>query len=49
MAILGGALLTALQGLVSDASGSIHVSYVVPLACFAVVAHYGFVGSKLRA
>ncbi|MCQ2975326.1 MAG: L-fucose:H+ symporter permease [Bacteroidales bacterium] len=36
MAILGGALITPLQGLVSDAS-SINISYIVPLICFVVV------------
>lgn len=42
MAILGGAVLTALQGLVSDATGSIHLSFFVPLVCFGIVAYYGF-------
>ncbi|MCB0519372.1 MAG: L-fucose:H+ symporter permease [Lewinellaceae bacterium] len=42
MAILGGAVLTALQGWVSDSTGNIHLSYLVPLACFAVVACFGF-------
>jgi len=42
MAILGGAVLTAIQGQVSDSFGSINVSYIVPLACFLVVAYYGF-------
>lgn len=37
MAILGGALLTPLQGIISDATGNINLSYVVPLLCFAVV------------
>lgn len=36
MAILGGAVITPLQAMVSDASG-IYLSYIVPLACFAVV------------
>ena len=36
MAILGGALLTPLQGLVSDNS-SIYMSYVIPAICFVVV------------
>ena len=36
MAILGGALLTPLQGLVSDNFG-INASYVVPMICFVVV------------
>ena len=39
MAILGGALLTPLQGMVSDAFG-ISISYVVPLVCFVVVLIY---------
>ncbi len=39
MAILGGALLTPLQGLVSDRFG-ISMSYVVPLFCFVVVLWY---------
>lgn len=40
MAILGGAVLTALQGRVSDITGSIGYSYFVPLACFAVIFYY---------
>ena len=36
MAILGGALLTPLQALVSDAAG-IHLAYLVPMGCFVVV------------
>ena len=39
MAILGGALLTPLQGMVSDAAG-INLSYCVPLVCFLVVLFY---------
>lgn len=39
MAIVGGALLTPLQGLVSDAYG-ISVSYIIPLICFVVVLGY---------
>ena len=35
MAILGGAILTPLQGLLSD-TFSIHTSYLVPFICFAV-------------
>ena len=40
MAILGGALITPVQGMVSDASGSINMSYIVPLGCFVVVMMY---------
>lgn len=39
MAILGGALLTPLQGMISDAAG-INISFVVPLVCFVVVLCY---------
>ena len=46
MAILGGALLTPLQGMVSDATGSINVSYIVPLVCFLVVLAYALFAAK---
>ena len=39
MAILGGALITPLQGMVSDAAG-INISYLVPMGCFLVVLFY---------
>lgn len=39
MAILGGALLTPLQGLLSDAAG-INISFLVPMVCFVVVLCY---------
>ena len=46
MAILGGALLTPVQGLVSDATGNINMSYLVPLVCFVVVLCYALFGTK---
>ena len=39
MAILGGALITPLQGVVSDTFG-INLAYLVPLVCFIVVFSY---------
>ena len=48
MAILGGAVLTAIQGQVSDLSGSIKVSYVVPMICFLIVLFYGFSQRKIK-
>lgn len=45
MAILGGAVITGIQGAVSDAF-SINVSYLVPCACFVMVAFYGFSNIK---
>ena len=41
MAILGGAVITAIQGKVSDLTGSINIAYVVPLLCFLIIAFYG--------
>ncbi len=46
MAILGGALLTAVQGQVSDATQSIHQAYWVPLVCFVIIAYYGAVACR---
>lgn len=48
MAIVGGAIITAVQGQVSDLSGSIHLAYFVPLACFIYIAFYAFT-NRLRA
>lgn len=45
MSILGGALLTPLQAMVSDAAG-IYTSYLVPLVCFVVVLMYGIRASR---
>ena len=41
MAILGGALITPLQGMVSDVYG-INLAYIVPLFCFVVVFAYAY-------
>ena len=45
MAIIGGAVLTAIQGKCSDLF-SIHIAYAVPLVCFIVIALYGLFGAK---
>ena len=44
MAILGGALITPVQGMVSDAAG-INISYIVPMVCFVVVMIYAISSS----
>jgi len=46
MAILGGALLTPLQGYVSDMFG-VSMSYIVPLVCFIVVLAYSLASLKM--
>jgi FHS family L-fucose permease-like MFS transporter len=42
MAIVGGALFPLLVGRIKDATGSMALGYLVPLACFAGVSVYGF-------
>ena len=46
MAILGGALLTPLQGQISDMFG-INISYIVPLFCFVVVLCYSLYACRV--
>ncbi|MDE6514218.1 MAG: L-fucose:H+ symporter permease [Muribaculaceae bacterium] len=42
MSIVGGALITPVQGLVSDMTGDVSVSFCVPLVCFIVILIYSF-------
>lgn len=49
MAILGGALLTAAQGQVSDATNSIQMAFIVPLIGFLVVAVFGVISARSKA
>lgn len=46
MAILGGAVLTAIQGQISDNTGSIHLAYWVPLACFILIILYATMATR---
>ena len=48
MAILGGAVLTAIQGQVSDLYG-IHAAYLVPMVAFLVIIYYGLRGYRADA
>lgn len=43
MAIAGAAVLTQIQGIVSDQVGSIELAYWVPAVAFMVVGYYGAV------
>jgi FHS family L-fucose permease-like MFS transporter len=47
MAIVGGAVLTPLMGLISIQSGSIALAYVVPLVAYLFIAFYAFSDSRL--
>ncbi|HLX93304.1 MAG TPA: L-fucose:H+ symporter permease [Puia sp.] len=48
MSIIGGAFGAVLMGLISDKTGSIQISYLVPLFCFAVVLFYAISGHKVK-
>ncbi|REG96436.1 L-fucose:H+ symporter permease [Flavobacterium aquicola] len=42
MAIVGGALLPPVLGMISDKTGSIQNGYIVPLICFVVIVFFAF-------
>jgi FHS family L-fucose permease-like MFS transporter len=46
MAILGGAVMTSVQGQVSDLTGSIYIAYYVPLFCFVMIIIYALMEEK---
>lgn len=48
MAILGGAVITFFQGKVSDLTGNINYSYVVPLICFVIITYYAIASRKMN-
>jgi MFS transporter, FHS family, L-fucose permease len=47
MAIVGGALVPFLQGIVADSVGIQH-AFFLPLLCYAYIVFYGISGSKIR-
>lgn len=46
MAIVGGALLPPVLGIISDLTGNIQYGYIVPLSCFVVILMFAFYGIK---
>ena len=48
MAIVGGALIPPLQGIVADSTGSLQLSFLIPMICYLYIAYYGFVGYKQK-
>lgn len=48
MSIVGGAFVPAIQGYVSDMTGSMQLSFVVNLVCFIVIGWYFYGESKLE-
>jgi FHS family L-fucose permease-like MFS transporter len=47
MAIVGGALIPVLQGVIADNIG-VHHAYILPLLCYAYIVFYGFKGSQIQ-
>ncbi|WP_416307299.1 sugar MFS transporter [Neptunicella sp. SCSIO 80796] len=47
VAIVGGAIVPSLQGLLADSQG-IQFSFILPVICYLYIAWYGFSGSKMR-
>jgi FHS family L-fucose permease-like MFS transporter len=47
MAILGGAILPPVQGLVADVTKNLQISFIVPLVAYAYVAFYGAKGYRI--
>jgi MFS transporter, FHS family, L-fucose permease len=48
MSIVGGAVLTPLMGWISQSTHRISLAYVVPLACYCVIALYSFLWKRMQ-
>jgi len=48
MAIIGGAVFTPVMGLIFEATRSMAMAMLVPGFCYAFIAYYSFLGSKMR-
>lgn len=48
MAIVGGAIVPVLQGLLADRIGIQH-AFILPLLCYLFIVYYGFIGSRIEA
>lgn len=48
MAIVGGATLPPILGLLADRTGSYQTAFILPMLCFIVIALYGWKGYKIK-
>lgn len=48
MAIVGGAIVPPVMGLIADETHRIQLAFVLPMLCFLVVAYYGWSGYKIK-
>ena len=47
MSIIGGAVVTPLMGLVSDAAGAVRAAYTIPAICFLAMAAFGVAHARV--
>jgi FHS family L-fucose permease-like MFS transporter len=45
MAIVGGAILPVIQGIIADRVG-LHHAFVLPVICYLYILYYALIGSK---
>lgn len=48
MAIVGGALIPLLQGVIADSSIGLHRSFILPVICYLYIAYYGWKGHVIK-
>ena len=48
MAIVGGAIIPPLQGVIADISGNLQLSFILPLLCYLYIVFYGFWGYRVK-
>ncbi|GGB21389.1 L-fucose:H+ symporter permease [Puia dinghuensis] len=48
MSIIGGAFTPVMMGLISDATGSIQVAYIMPVVCMAFILYFGLRGHRIK-
>lgn len=48
MAIVGGAIIPPVMGLIADITHHIQLAFILPLLCFLVVAYYGWKGYEIK-
>lgn len=48
MAIVGGAIVPPVMGIIADETHTIQLAFILPVLCFLIVAYYGWSGYKIK-
>jgi FHS family L-fucose permease-like MFS transporter len=48
MAIVGGAVIPLIQGIIADSGMGLHRSFILPVLCYMYIAYYGWKGHRVR-